>query len=55
MGPRTGLDDVKRARILLLQDSNSDPSAVQPVGSRYTDCVIPALEKGTLELLNLKY
>jgi hypothetical protein len=25
------------------RDSNSDPSAVQPVASRYTDCAIPAL------------
>jgi hypothetical protein len=24
-------------------DSSSDPSVVQPVASRYTDCVIPAL------------
>jgi hypothetical protein len=25
------------------QDSNSNPSVVQPVVSRYTDCAIPAL------------
>jgi hypothetical protein len=28
---------------LLYQDSNSDPSAVQPVAIRYTDCTILAL------------
>jgi hypothetical protein len=27
------------------RDSNSYPSAVQPVASRYTDCAIPALKK----------
>jgi hypothetical protein len=40
-GPRTGLDDVKRRKI-------SDPSAVRPVASHYTDWAIPAGE-------NLKY
>jgi hypothetical protein len=33
VGPRAGLDE---------RDSNSDPSAVQSVTIRYTDCAIPA-------------
>jgi hypothetical protein len=39
--PRTGLDDVERREILLYRASNSNPSAVQLVASRYTDCAIP--------------
>jgi hypothetical protein len=31
-----------RGEIFPYRDSNSDPSAVQPAGIRYTDCVIPA-------------
>jgi hypothetical protein len=34
--PRAGLDDVEKRK-----SSNSDPSVVQPVASRYTDCAIP--------------
>jgi hypothetical protein len=34
VGPRTCLNPYRK--------SNSDPSAVQPVSSRYTDCPIPA-------------
>jgi hypothetical protein len=37
VGPRAGLDDMKKIIFLLYLDSNSDPSVVQPVGSRYTD------------------
>jgi hypothetical protein len=41
--PRTRLDDVEGEKSCPYRDSNSDPSAVQPVASRYTDCDIPAL------------
>jgi hypothetical protein len=37
VGPRTGLDDVGKRKFLPLPDSNSDPSGIQPVASRYTD------------------
>jgi hypothetical protein len=43
MDPRTGLDDVEKSIFLTHRDSNSDPSAVQSVASRYTDCAISAL------------
>jgi hypothetical protein len=42
VGFRSGLDDVEKRKILHCRDSNSDPSAAQPVASRYTDCAIPA-------------
>jgi hypothetical protein len=35
VGPRTGLDDV--------ETRTRDPSAVQPLASRHTDCAIPVL------------
>jgi hypothetical protein len=38
--PRNGLDDVEKRKISALP--GLDPSAVQPVASRYTDYVIPA-------------
>jgi hypothetical protein len=41
VGPRTGLDDMERRKSCPYHDLNSDPSAVQPVDSRYTDCSIP--------------
>jgi hypothetical protein len=44
MGPGTGLDDVKKRKILPLPGFNSVPSALQPVASRYTDCAIPSLD-----------
>jgi hypothetical protein len=34
----------------LHRDSNSDPSAIQPVASRYTDCTIPALHMNIVQL-----
>jgi hypothetical protein len=45
VGPRAGLDEMERGNSLSYRDSNSDPSVVQPVASRYTDCVIPALKQ----------
>jgi hypothetical protein len=40
--PRSGLDGVERRKILSLPRLEFDPSAVQPVASRFTDCSIPA-------------
>jgi hypothetical protein len=34
---RTSLDDVERRKIYSYQGSNSNPSAIQPVSSCYTD------------------
>jgi hypothetical protein len=34
------------------QNSNSDPSVVQPVGSRYTDYAIPARVSATGTIIN---
>jgi hypothetical protein len=42
VGPRALLDDVEKRKFLTLRGSNSDPSVVQPVASRYTDYAIPA-------------
>jgi hypothetical protein len=42
VGARTSLNDVKRRKKSCpYRNSNSDHSAVQPLASRYTDCVIP--------------
>jgi hypothetical protein len=46
VGLKTDLDDVEKRKILPYRDSNSDPSAVQPVASRYTDSTIPAHDLG---------
>jgi hypothetical protein len=35
--PRADLDDVVKRKFLTFRDSNSDPSVVQPVASRYND------------------
>jgi hypothetical protein len=42
VGPRACLDDVEKRTSLPYRDSKSDPSSIQPVASRYTDCAIPA-------------
>jgi hypothetical protein len=51
--PRAGLDDMEKRKFLPYRDSNSDPSIVQPVGSRYNDYAIPAhlrdVDKGKIE------
>jgi hypothetical protein len=36
VGPRTGLDDVKKKNLSPTGPSNSDPSAVQPVTCHHT-------------------
>jgi hypothetical protein len=41
MDPRAGLDDEERRKYYFYRNSNSDPSTVQPVASRYTDCTLP--------------
>jgi hypothetical protein len=48
VGPRAGLNDVEKRKLLTLQDSNSDQSVVQPLASRCTDCTIspPVLPYG---------
>jgi hypothetical protein len=43
VGLRTGLDDVERRKSWPCRDSNTELLAVQPVGSRYTDCTISAV------------
>jgi hypothetical protein len=40
MGPRAGLDDMEKFKFLSLPGLEIEHSAVQPVASRYTDCVI---------------
>jgi hypothetical protein len=42
--PKAGLDDVERRNSWPYRNSNYDLSVVQPVGSPYIDCAIPALQ-----------
>jgi hypothetical protein len=42
VGPRAGLDELVNKKFLILLYSNSDPSVVQPIASRYTYYAIPA-------------
>jgi hypothetical protein len=43
VGPRTGLDDAEKGKFMTLPGLELDRSVVQPVASRYTDYVVPAL------------
>jgi hypothetical protein len=50
VGPWAGLDDVGRENSWPFRDSNSDPSVVQSVASRYIDYAIPIkIHKGELQ------
>jgi hypothetical protein len=42
VNPRAGLDNMERRKFLTYRDwkSNSDPSFLQPVASRYDECAI---------------
>jgi hypothetical protein len=40
-GPRVGLEDVEKRKMLPHPDSNLGPSVIQPVVSAYADCIIP--------------
>jgi hypothetical protein len=44
--PRTGVDDMERRKSYPYRHSNSDPSPLELVDSRYTDRVIPASGSG---------
>jgi hypothetical protein len=48
VGLRIRLDGVDRRESYPFRDSNFHPSAVQPVASRYTDCVITVPGLNTL-------
>jgi hypothetical protein len=52
--PRVGLDDVERRKFLTLPDSNSNPSVVQPVASRYTHYAIPVPLVYEVEFLKMR-
>jgi hypothetical protein len=44
VGPRADEDNVEKRKFFIHRDSNSDPSVVDPVASRYTDCAISDLQ-----------
>jgi hypothetical protein len=47
MDPKAGRADVEKRKFFnLIWDSNFDPSVVQSVASRYTDCAIPIRQQG---------
>jgi hypothetical protein len=52
MGSGACLDDVEKRKLLTLRDSNFNPSVVQPVTSRYTDCAIPVACNKLIILIN---
>jgi hypothetical protein len=37
------MDDTEGKKNYPYQDSNSYPSAIKPIASSYTDCIIPAV------------
>jgi hypothetical protein len=42
VSPRACVDGMEKWKLLTLQDSNSDSSAVQPLACRYIDCATAA-------------
>jgi hypothetical protein len=48
--PRAGLDDLEKRKFLKLPGLELNPSVVQLVARRYTDCNIPALCLSLIEL-----
>jgi hypothetical protein len=53
VGPTTGLDDMEKVKKRPYQDSNSDPSALQPVVSHYTNCTILAPNSDAVSYRNV--
>jgi hypothetical protein len=45
---------MEKRKFLTYRDSNSDPSVVQPVAGRYTDCTIPAPKGQSLDVKMMK-
>jgi hypothetical protein len=50
VGPRTGLDDVEKRKILPYRESKADPSAVRAADNRFADCAILLLDRMISEL-----
>jgi hypothetical protein len=48
---RAGLNNVQKRKFLILLDSNSNPSAVQPIASRYTDYTILAPQHSHMKVI----